>query len=91
MELDLPLDENVKSRLQARARHDGVDVATFVALAVQEKLAAKAEDAPRAPIIAAGQLQQAFIDWADSHPQVPRLDTNRDSIYPDDHALQRGE
>lgn len=83
MNLELELSEDMESRLREEARANDVDVATFVTRAVQEKLASIAAEATESPTMSNDDWLREFVTWADGHPQVPHLDTSRESLYPD--------
>ena len=83
LKLHIPLNTETESQLRAEALASGVDVATFVIQAVQEKLAATSDLAGASGANSPDDWLRQFGAWADDHPQSPQLNTARESIYSD--------
>jgi hypothetical protein len=81
MTLELKLPPHVESALRERAAAAGVDVASFVRLTLEEKLAAGASEGASAER-SLEQWMAAFDAWVTrQRPVVGPVDDSRDSIY----------
>lgn len=80
MSVILPLSPEATAELQRRAAAAGIDVASFILNAVQDKLADQDELPTEG--LSYDQWSSDFHRWLASHPsRNPHFDDSRDSIY----------
>jgi hypothetical protein len=80
MSITLPLTPEATAELERRAAAAGIDIASFVLSAVQEKLAE--EDVAPGENRSYDEWSSDFHRWVASHrSRNPHFDDSRDSIY----------
>jgi hypothetical protein len=80
MSITLPLTPQAAAELERCAAAAGVDLATFVLHAVQEKL--EERDANSAEPLTYDQWRSQFRHWVASHrSRNPQLDDRREAMY----------
>ena len=82
MTLQIELPPETEARLREEAAAAGMDPATFVREAVEEKLAGSGDATTEPSKLPAAQRIAEWLAWADSHVPLGRdVDDSRESIY----------